>query len=93
MMILGAAVAAAAPAEARTRGHGVRTPRIHAAHVRTPRPHKPHNGFRSVRVRRADGSVLSGYRDSLGTHLRGADGRSINCQRQIGAADIDIACR
>jgi hypothetical protein len=46
-----------------------------------------------VRVRRADGAVMTGYRDSLGTHLRGSDGRTIHCQRQTGAADIDVACR
>jgi hypothetical protein len=36
---------------------------------------------------------MTGYRDSFGTHLRGPDGRIIHCQRQAGAADIDIACR
>jgi hypothetical protein len=36
---------------------------------------------------------MTGYRDSFGTHLRAPDGRIIHCQRQIGAADIDIACR
>jgi hypothetical protein len=47
-----------------------------------------------VRIKRPDGTVMTGYRDSSGTHLRGQDGKTIHCQRQtVGAADIDIACR
>lgn len=79
-----------APAEGRTR-LATRRPHLHLA-----RPHKSrasHAAYRSVRVRRADGTVMTGYRDSLGTHLRGPDGRTIHCQRQVGAADIDVACR
>ena len=87
------AVALAAPAEARTKGFGPhpRKMRVHAP--RPHNPHAPHAAMRSVRVRRADGTVMTGYRDSLGTHLHGPDGRTIHCQRQAGAADIDIACR
>lgn len=66
--------------------------RIHTP--RLPRPHRPRSAYRSVRVRRADGTVLRGYRDSLGTHLTGPDGRRVDCQRQrLGGADVDIACR
>jgi len=94
-----AAVALAAlafPAEARTRSLG---PHLHRARVHAPRPHKfrapkTKSTYKSVRMRRADGTVMTGYRDSLGTHLRGPDGRTVHCQRQtFGAADIDVACR
>ncbi|HEY4028744.1 MAG TPA: hypothetical protein VGM25_00240 [Caulobacteraceae bacterium] len=80
--------AGGSPGEART--SGIHKPRIHS-----PRPHKPRtpkSAYRTVRVRRADGRVMTGYRDSLGTHLRHADGRTVNCQRQVGAADVNVTC-
>jgi hypothetical protein len=83
-------MAAGAQAQARTHS-GIHLPRPHV-----PRPHRVHaskSAYRSVRVRRADGAVMTGYRDSLGTHLRGSDGRTIHCQRQTGGADIEVACR
>lgn len=90
IMILAALAAAMVPAQAGARNsvHRMRTPHVHAPHIRKPRA-----SYRSVRVRRADGAVMTGYRDSLGTHLTGPDGRTIHCQRQIGAADIEVACR
>jgi hypothetical protein len=89
-MILAAVVVVAAPAAARSRGlgHRMRTPHVHA-----PRLRKPRSRLRTVRLRGPHGAVMTGYRDSFGTHLRGPDGRIIHCQRQAGAADIDIACR
>jgi hypothetical protein len=88
------ALAAAAPAEARTAGF----PHAHKprTHTHAPRPHKvrvPKSTFRTVRVRRADGTMMTGYRDSTGTHLMGPNGRTVHCQRQTGVADIDVACR
>lgn len=92
-----------ATAEARTHGFGPRihaprmhAPRIRAPRIRAPRPYvsrRPRNAYRSVHIRRADGSEWTGYRDSLGTHLSGPGGRTINCQRGVGAADIEVACR
>jgi len=94
ILVLAGCLAGAPPAEARTRPHTVG---LRAHKMRAPRPHAekaPKKAYRTVRVKRADGTVLTGYRDSTGTHLRGADGRTIHCQRQkFGAADVDIACR
>jgi hypothetical protein len=101
VLVLTAAVVAAlaVPAEARTESLG---PHVHKTRVHTPRPHTPraprlrapNSTYKSVRVRRVDGTVMTGYWDSLGTHLRGPDGRTVHCQRQaFGAADIDVACR
>ena len=67
-----------------------RTPRVHTP--RAPKVHAPKSTYRSVRIRRADGTVLTGHRDSLGTHLTGPDGRAVNCQRQVGATDINVTC-
>lgn len=95
VLLIVAAMVAAAPAEARTRslGHSARAPHAHVPRPHVARPHRSRSSFRTVRIRRADGQVMTGYRDSLGTHLRGPDGRNVECQRQIGAADIDVACR
>jgi hypothetical protein len=88
------ATALAVPAEARTKRFG---PHPHKSRVHTPRPHKlsaPKSPYRSVRIRRADGTVMTGYRDALGTHLHDPDGRTVHCQRQtFGAADINVDCR
>lgn len=69
-------------------------PRVHKSHApRLLKVHVPKTKYRTVRIRRADGTVMTGYRDSQGTHLRGPDGRFTHCSRQsAGAADIDIAC-
>jgi hypothetical protein len=88
---------AGASAEARTSSAGfhLHKPRLHKAHA--PRPHKPRaptNTYRTVRLRRADGTVMTGYRDESGTYLHKPGGRTIRCQRQTyGAADVDIDCR
>ena len=99
LLLLAAILAAGSPAEARTHNgvHSVRMPKLHKArqpkaHIAKPR--KPRNAHRSVRIKREDGTVWTGYRDELGTHLTGPDGRRVNCQRSpIGAADIEVACR
>jgi hypothetical protein len=93
LMILAGASALAPAAEARKHDH---VPGLHLPHVRTPRAHKPRpprKTYRSVRIRRADGSVWTGYRDDLGTHLTGPDGQTVHCRRGVGAADIEVACR
>ncbi len=92
-LVMGMATVAATglPAEARTH-----KPHIHAPRIRAIRPHKvhaPRTTYKTVRVRRADGTVMTGYRDSSGTHLRGPDGRTVTCQREISPAEIDVACR
>jgi DNA/RNA endonuclease G (NUC1) len=89
-LILGVTSVAAigAPAEART--HKPRAPKAHV-----PRPHKirvPKSTYKTVRVRRADGTVMTGYKDSAGTHLRRPDGSFTHCQRQVSAAEIDVSC-
>lgn len=76
-------------AEART--HKPRLPGVHAPRIHEPRVSR--KTFRTVRITRADGSVWTGYRDSLGTHLTGPDGRTIHCRKNIGPADIDVSCR
>jgi hypothetical protein len=89
VMAMAAVAAAGSPAEARAH-----KPRLQKPHV--PRPHKvraPKSTYRTVRIRRSDGTTMTGYRDSMGTHIHGPDGRTIHCQRQtVGAADIDVAC-
>ena len=89
-LVMGMAAVAemAAPAEART--HKPRAPKVHV-----PRPHKvraPRITYKTVRIRRADGTVMTGYRDSSGTHLHRPDGGMINCSRDVSAAEIDVAC-
>lgn len=87
MATAGLAAAGAAPAEARTYKSSMRAPRPH-------KPRAPKSTYRTVRVTRSDGTVMTGYRDAMGTHLHGPDGRTIHCRRQTaGAADIDVACR
>ena len=95
-LILAMAVAAGSPAEARRRSLGVHAPRIRTARIHTPRlrtPRASRKASRSIRITRADGTVLTGTRDSLGTHLAGPDGRRVDCKRGIGAADIEVSCR
>jgi hypothetical protein len=91
------ALAAGAPAKARTSSLGshLHKPRLHKAHALRPhKPPAPKSTYHTVRVRRPDGTVMTGYKDSLGTHLHGPDGRTVHCQHQTyGAADIDITCR
>ncbi len=91
-LVVGVAAMAATGSVAEARTHKAR---VHAPRIRAIRPHKiraPRNTYKTVRVRRADGTMMTGYRDSSGTHLRGPDGRTVNCQREIGAAEIDVAC-
>jgi hypothetical protein len=87
-------VGAAPDAWARSRKLAFSEPKIpHARRPRIPRLRKPRATYRSVTVRRADGTVLHGHRDALGTHLTGPDGKSVTCKRGSGGADINIACR
>jgi hypothetical protein len=94
----GLAVDLTAPTDGWARGHGprvphMRVPHVKVPHVKVPRPPRPRR-LRSVSVKRADGTMLHGYRDSYGTHLRGLDGKTVNCQSSgLGAADVNIACR
>ena len=91
-LVMGVATVAATGPAAEARTHKAR---VHAPRIRTIRPHKvraPRSTYKSVRVKRADGTLMTGYRDSSGTHLRGSDGRTVNCQREVSAAEIDVAC-
>lgn len=84
ILAIAALMAAGGPAEARTKSF--------APHVHKPRA--PKGAYKTVRIRRADGTVVTGYRDSLGTHLHEPGGRTVTCRRQtFSAADIDVACR
>ena len=97
LLVLMLALSAGATAEARTSrvGSHLHKPRLHK--IRAPRPHQPRapkSTYRTVRLRRADGTVMTGYRDESGTYLHKPGGRTIRCQRQTyGAADVDIDCR
>ncbi len=86
MAALIATLAVEGGAEARTH-----KPRIHVS-----RPHKaraPRSTYKTVRIRRADGTEMTGYRDSFGTHLHRSDGSTINCTRRVTAANVDVSCR
>jgi len=86
---------ASADSWARARKPHFTEPKIlHAKRPRIPRLRRPRQTYRSVSVRRADGTVLHGYRDSTGTHLTGPDGKMTHCQRSDGGvSDINVACR
>ncbi len=73
-----------------------RVPRVRAFHaLKAPRlPHARRYTSRSVTVRRADGATLRGYRENSGTHLRGPNGRSVDCRKSSrGIIGDEIVCR
>lgn len=93
ILILAAALALSPEAQAGTHRIGVRAHAPGAHLSRAHKPRAPRKAYRSIRIQRADGSVLTGYRDSIGTHLTGPDGRTVHCRRGAGGHDIEIACR
>jgi hypothetical protein len=91
-LLVDAGVAPGAWARARK----LHVPKVGAVHrLKTPHiPRARRYTYRSITVRRADGTVLRGYRDNDGTHLRGPDGKLTRCRKSSQGFDGDeIVCR
>lgn len=93
----GLALDAGAPNDGWARSYKPRSETFRVGGQRQPRIRKPRAprsySYRSVTIRRPDGTVLRGYRDNFGTHLTGPDGKVLNCQRsRFSGKDIAVAC-
>lgn len=82
----------AAPSSSWARSHEPRAPSLRSLGIKSPRA-RPYRS-RSLTIHRADGTVVRGYRDTYGTHLRDSNGRTTNCRRNKSSlAGVDLTCR